>query len=218
MPPDVSPDDRSALAGFAVSRETVERLQIFARELIRWQGAVNLVAPSTIPHLWTRHIADSIQLSALADGPCWVDLGSGAGLPGLVIAAAQPSRRVVLIESDGRKCAFIRHALHAMGLSAEVIEDRIESSVAELAPEQWVVTARALASLPDLLSFGETLWSAGSIGLFPKGRDHLRELTEARESWRFDVESVPSRTDPEARILRISHVTSRMTVRPSGAS
>ena len=211
------PDQASALAGYAVSRETLDRLQILARELVRWQAGVNLVAPKSIPHLWTRHIADSLQLSDLAEGPIWFDMGSGAGLPGLVVAAAEPSRRVTLVESDGRKCAFLRHAAQAMDLSVEVVEDRIEAVIPTLPSEKRIVTARALAPLSRLLAFGEPLWKTGGVGLFPKGRGYLRELTDARESWRFDVDLIPSRTDPDARILRIRDVSSRMIAGPSGA-
>lgn len=187
-----------------VSRETAERLTIFAAELTRWQKALNLVSPSSLPHLWTRHIDDSLQLAELApDARSWLDLGSGGGLPGLIVAAVKPDMRVALLESDTRKCAFLRSTAKRMGLDVDVQQARIEAYAPEAPLRPQIVSARALAALPQLLAYAQPFLLRGAVGLFPKGRNVARELTEAQESWIFDVDIVPSRTDPEGRILRI---------------
>lgn len=188
-----------------VSRETFDRLSVYVDELMRWQRAVNLVSPATLPELWTRHIADSLQLTDLAPAArTWVDLGSGGGLPGLVVAGARPADRVTLIESDARKCAFLRHAAGRMGVQVEVKEGRAEKLVPELDTVPDVVTARALAPLDALLRYAQPLLVRGACGLFMKGRRYQDELTAARESWTFRVDVIPSSTDPDARILKIS--------------
>jgi 16S rRNA (guanine527-N7)-methyltransferase len=151
--------------------------------------------------VWDRHILDAGQLALLADGREWVDLGSGAGLPGLVIAALKPGCRVTLVEKDRRKSAFLRHAAHAMQLPVTVLPQRIDEAAPTLRAD--VVTARALAPLETLLRYAEPLLRQGAIGLFPKGRGYAAELTKARESWQFEAELAPSRTDPEARIVII---------------
>ena len=204
------------LAG--VSRETQSRLDIYEAELLLWQKVKNLVGRSTLDEIRTRHFADSLQLAGLAEGRIWVDLGSGAGFPGLVIAIARPGTQVHLIESDSRKCAFLRHAARATGANAEVWEGRIESVLPKLDPSPDVVTARALASLDDLLGLAAPLLMTGAIGLFPKGRDYLSELTKASESWRFEVDAIPSAVDPDGRILRIRHFDGRITSRPTDPS
>lgn len=193
-----------------VSRETRERLDIFERALTKWQRTINLVAPSTLADLRTRHVEDSLQVVRLApETGDWVDLGSGAGLPGLIAAAAQPERIIHLVESDQRKCAFLRQAAHAMTVSARIWEGRIEHVVARIPRPVAVVTARALAPLPLLLSYAHPLLEQGAIGLFPKGRSHASELTEAAESWRFSAEVVPSITEPDGAIIRITSFDGR---------
>jgi 16S rRNA (guanine527-N7)-methyltransferase len=195
--PDLSDDLR------AVSRETRERLDVYVRELTRWQRALNLVANSTMADLWTRHIADSLQLiSREPDAGSWLDLGSGAGLPGLVIAA-ETTRRVTLVESDSRKCAFIRSAAHAMGVSVEIRNGRIETVLPTLPGPFDVVTARGLAPLDKLLAYARPQLSSGAIGLFPKGRGYQAELTAAQLCWTFTADILDSRTDSGGRILRI---------------
>ncbi len=197
MKPPLSVADR-------VSRETLGRLEILAAELVRWQRAVNLVSRASLPELWSRHIDDCLQISELAPAAVsWLDLGSGAGLPGLVVAAADATRSVTLIESDTRKCAFLRSTAAAMGLSVHVQEGRIERVLPDIDHTPDVVTARALAPLTSLLDYAQALLARGAIGLFPKGRGYAHELTLARESWTFKADVVASRTDSEARILRI---------------
>lgn len=209
-------DRRAALALTPVSRETEARLARFAEELRRWQRVKNLVSPASLDRIWTRHIADSLQLleHAPAGAARWVDLGSGAGFPGLPIAirAAEerPGLRVTLIESNGRKCAFLNAAIRATGAAAQVVQSRAETVLPRLAGSAEVVTARALAPLATLLGWAAPLLTTGAVGLFPKGREVERELTEAAACWRFDAELLPSRTDPEGRIVRVTALHERL--------
>jgi len=194
-----------------VSRETFEKLELLERELRRWQAIKNLVGPATLDRIWDRHIVDSLQLLDLApDAGTWLDLGAGAGFPGLVLAIAGSERglQVHLVESNSRKCAFLRHIARLTGASAKVHEARLETVVPGFVGKADVVSARALASLPMLLDWTEPLLKAGTMGLFPKGRDAEIELTEARKKWTFEAEILPSLTDPDARILRITSIES----------
>ncbi|WP_420846715.1 16S rRNA (guanine(527)-N(7))-methyltransferase RsmG [Microvirga tunisiensis] len=194
-----------------VSRETFEKLELLERELRRWQAIKNLVGPATLDRIWDRHIVDSLQLLDLApDAETWLDLGAGAGFPGLVLAIAGAERglQVHLVESNSRKCAFLRHIARLTGAPAKVHEARLETVVPGFVGKADVVSARALASLPMLLDWTEPLLKAGTMGLFPKGRDAEIELTEARKKWTFEAEILPSLTDPEARILRITSIES----------
>ncbi len=181
------------------------------RELRRWQAIKNLVGPATLDHIWERHIVDSLQLLNLApDAKLWLDLGSGAGFPGLVlaIAGAEKGLKVHLVESNSRKCAFLRHIVRLTGASATVHEARLETVVPGFVGRADVVSARALAALAQLLDWTAPLLNAGTIGLFPKGRDAEIELTEARKQWTFEAETLPSSTDSSARILRITSIES----------
>ena len=194
-----------------VSRETREKLELLERELRRWQAIKNLVGPATLDRIWDRHIVDSLQLLDLApDARTWLDLGSGAGFPGLVLAIAGAERglRVHLVESNSRKCAFLRHVVRLAGAPATIHEARLEAVIPGFVGRAEVVSARALAALPLLLEWTEPLLKAGAIGLFPKGRDAEIELTEARKRWTFAADILPSRTDSEARILRITSIES----------
>jgi 16S rRNA (guanine527-N7)-methyltransferase len=210
MTSSLSASDRH-LDGFDVSRETKEKLSLLESELRRWQAIKNLVGPGTLDHIWDRHIVDSLQLLDLApDAKTWVDLGAGAGFPGLVLAIAGYERglQVELVESNSRKCAFLRHIARLTGVQAKVHEARLETVIPGFVGKADVVSARALASLAKLLEWTEPLLKTGTTGLFPKGRDAESELTEARESWTFDLEILPSRTDADARILRITSIES----------
>ncbi|GGL55215.1 16S rRNA (guanine(527)-N(7))-methyltransferase RsmG [Wenxinia marina] len=189
------------LPGMDVSRETRERLLAYVELLRKWTKRINLIAPSTAGDVWQRHILDSAQLATLHQGGrTWGDLGSGGGLPGLVVAILQPGCRVTLVESDARKCAFLQTARRELGLSVEILSCRIE----DLAPlGADVVSARALAPLTDLIGFAALHLAPDGIALFPKGRQAAAEIAAARASWDFALTEFPSMTDPEARILKI---------------
>jgi 16S rRNA (guanine527-N7)-methyltransferase len=208
--PDLAADRARALELTPVSRETLDRLDRFAETLLAWQQRINLIAPSTEPKLWTRHIADSLQLLALApQAKTWVDLGSGGGFPGLVIACAladKPGARVHLVESSTKKAAFLREAVRASGAPAEVHAVRIEDFVENLAMPVDVVTARALAPLVRLLAATYPLLKTGTLGLFPKGQDVDAELTEAAKCWSIQSSLAPSLTDPKAKIVRVTGI------------
>ena len=213
MPHIAGPADLAA--AFDLAPETRSRLETYADVLIRWQRAMNLVAPNTLPDLWHRHMADSLQLARFIpprDG-FLADLGSGAGFPGLVLAAhfadhGGPS--VILVESDQRKAAFLRETARAMEISVEILSTRIESD-ANLARLSCVdfVTARALAPLPRLFSFVSPFLSPAAVCIFPKGRSVAREIKEARETWSFSLEEHPSLTEDEASILMVRAIRPR---------
>ncbi len=210
LSPELTADRSRALALTPVSRETLDRLDRFVAVLLEWQQRMNLIASSTEPKLWTRHVADSLQLLALApQAQIWVDLGSGAGFPGVVLACAladRPGARVHLVERSTKKAAFLREAVHATGAPAEVHAVRVEDFVENLAAPVDVVTARALAPLAGLLTATYPLLKIGTLGLFPKGQDVGAELTEAAKCWSIQSSLVPSLTDPKARIVRITGV------------
>jgi 16S rRNA (guanine527-N7)-methyltransferase len=208
--PDLDADRSRALALTPVSRETSERLDRFVAVLLAWQQHTNLIAASTEPTLWTRHIADSLQLLRLApQARVWIDLGSGAGFPGLVIACALadvPGARVHLVESSTKKAVFLREAAHAAGVPAEIHAVRIEDFAKNPPASVDVVTARALAPLARLLPAAYPLLTTGALGLFPKGQDVDVELTEAAKCWSIQSSLVPSLTDPKARIVRVTGI------------
>jgi 16S rRNA (guanine527-N7)-methyltransferase len=208
--PDLAADRARALALTPVSRETLDRLDRFVETLLAWQQRINLIAPSTEPKLWTRHIADSLQLLALApQAKTWVDLGSGGGFPGLVIACAladKPGARVHLVESSTKKAAFLREAARATGAPAQIHAVRIEDFVENLTMAVDVVTARALAPLVRLLAATYPLLKTGTLGLFPKGQDVDAELTEAAKCWSIQSSLAPSLTDPKAKIVRVTGI------------
>lgn len=196
-------------AGLDVSRETMGRLQTYASLLERWNPQINLVSKQTIPHLWKRHFVDSIQLyeNAPSQSLAWLDMGSGGGFPGMVIAILSaellPDRRVILLESDQRKCVFLRTVAREAGVQLEIINARIEEIPAINVD---VVSARALAPLDMLLRFVKIHGKPGGTGLFPKGRSWRDEVSEAQKHWRFKHTVLPSKTDSEAVILRIEDI------------
>ena len=205
--PDLTADRARAFALVPVSRETVARLDRFAALLLDWHGRMNLIAASTVPTLWTRHIADSLQLLAIApQARKWADLGSGGGFPGLPIACAlaeQNSAEVHLIESNKKKAAFLREAVRVTGAPAVVHAERVADFAQASRGELDAVTARALAPLPELLSIAYPLLKRGALGLFPKGQDVEAELTQATKCWSIQASLVPSRTDPKSRVVVI---------------
>ena len=202
-----SADDLSQ--AFGVSRETLERLITYEALLQRWQKTINLVAPATLPDAWHRHFADSAQISALVPeaATTLVDIGSGAGFPGMVLAIMLAERgniRVTLIESDNRKSAFLREVARQVRVAVDIRIGRIENPATRVnLPAAEVVTSRALAPLPRLFGLAHPLMAAGSLGLFPKGREAAAEISQARETWSFEAELTPSVTDPDARIVQV---------------
>jgi 16S rRNA (guanine527-N7)-methyltransferase len=206
-------DRARALALVNVSRETLERLDRFVTLLLTWQQTTNLIAPSTLPQLWTRHIADSLQLIELAPAALiWIDLGSGGGFPSLPIACAlaqTPGAAVHLVESNQKKAAFLREAARVTGAPAVVHAMRIEKFVDGFAPRADAVTARAVANLKVLLNECFMLLQKGAVGLFSKGQDVEAELTEASKCWNMTADCVPSRTDPKARIVVVRSLVRR---------
>jgi 16S rRNA (guanine527-N7)-methyltransferase len=206
-------DRKRALALVPVSRETLARLDRFVSVLLEWQQATNLVAASTLNTLWTRHIADSLQLLAiLPSALSWVDLGSGAGFPGVVVACALADKlsfRVVLVEANRKKAAFLRQAIAVTGAPALVVAERIEAWVPKQRQLVDVVTARALAPLEVLLGLAEPLLKNGAQALFPKGQDVEAELTKAARYWNLDAVLVPSKTDPGGRIVHVRSAARR---------
>ena len=196
---------------FSVSRETGERLNLYVKLLLERQQAMNLVSHSTQSSVWSRHVADSLQLLQLlplgAPRLRWVDLGSGAGFPGLVIACAladTPGAHVHLIESTKRKAAFLTEVTAALRLPVTVYPDRIEDVLPALANSVDVVTARALAPLEKLLGYAAPALERGVKGLFMKGQNVEAELTRAKQSWHISYDLAASQTDRSGRIVIIS--------------
>jgi 16S rRNA (guanine527-N7)-methyltransferase len=201
-------DDRRAASRLVpVSRETEDRLAIFVELLDRWRQKTNLISNSTFATVWTRHIADSAQLSALApDAKRWVDMGSGAGFPGLVIAiqlAGVPGALVHCIESDGRKCAFLREAARATGAAAAIHPQRVEAIEPKSLGTVDAVTARAFAPLPLTLELARPWMERGAIAVFPRGESAKDQIAALPEAWAYAIETLQSVVNPKAAILRI---------------
>jgi 16S rRNA (guanine527-N7)-methyltransferase len=213
---DLAADRAAALALTSVSRETADRLDRFVDLLLRWQQTTQLIGASTVRHLWTRHVADSLQLLMLAPAAkIWVDMGSGGGFPGIAIACAlhgTPDAEVHLIESNQKKAAFLRAAVAATQSPACVHAVRMEEFVESFAGAADVVTARAVSPLSSLLDVCEPLLRRGALGLYPKGQDVGAELTEASKYWNMRAELVPSRTEPRARIVIVRGLEARPRV------
>ena len=197
---------KQAGEAFGVSRETEEKLRAYMALLIRWNARINLVADAEPDSLWRRHVVDSMQLVPLVPdiaGPC-VDLGSGAGFPGLVLAAATGCE-MHLVESDKRKCAFLQEAARMLALPRVTVHAaRIDAVVL---PPAMLLTARALAPLPELLRHAHRILAPGGVALFPKGRSVAQELTAAAAGWTMRIERFPSVTEPDSTILRLSEIS-----------
>ena len=199
---------------FDVSRETIDRLQCYEDTLRQWQKAVNLVAPATLDDIWHRHFADSAQLCALApDAKKWLDLGTGAGFPGMVVAILLANRddiSVSLVESNARKCAFLKEIARRTGVTVEIQCARIESLAdADMVDAPDITSARALAPLPKLLGLAQSCFGLHTTGLFLKGRGLDEELEAARKIFQFDAKLYPSRTGSGAGIVAISGLQKR---------
>lgn len=199
-------DQTSFMKRFNVSRETIERLALYEALLAKWNPKINLVSKSTLEDAWQRHFVDSAQIWCLAPIGVqrWVDIGSGAGFPGLVVAAMAaelaPQLEVILIESDQRKSIFMQTAAREMGITVRILNDRIENVPPQNAD---ILSARALASLPQLLEFTDKHRNYNGVCLFSKGARVDSELTNAATSWHISYETFSSVTDSQAVILRI---------------
>ena len=195
---------------FTVSRETLDKLVAYEDLLRRWQNTINLVAPSTLATVWERHFADSAQLAGHRPlhTRTSLDLGSGAGFPGMVLAIMDSDNgatRHILVESDSRKAAFLREVARGTGVTVDILCGRIESPAihAKVGPVDCV-TARALAPLPRLVELVAPFFGPSTLGLFSKGRDVAVEIEEAGRAWDFQLELKPSVTDPDGRVVLLT--------------
>lgn len=206
-------DKKRALSLVSVSRETQERLGVFVELLLLWQEKFNLVSQHSLPLVWSRHVANSLQLLALAPAAnVWADFGSGAGFPGIPIACAlagKPNVKVHLIESVGKKANFLREVVSVTGIPAVVHQVRAENFGESFGDKLDVVTARALAPLKVLCDQSFPWIERGAVGLFPKGQDVDAELTEAAKYWTMKTSKVPSKTSPEGSIVVVTGLKPR---------
>lgn len=202
----------SQLGGVDVSRETIQCLKDFAALVTKWTPKINLIAKGSVADIWERHVIDSVQLYRFAPKTYdkWVDLGSGGGFPGIVMAILakekQPNAQFTLIESDQRKSTFLRTAARELQLPVTVTAERIEQTPPLDAD---VVSARALTSLSSLLPLARRHLREGGICLLHKGRQAAQEVADAENNWSFDLEDYASITDPEARLLVIQRISAR---------
>jgi 16S rRNA (guanine527-N7)-methyltransferase len=209
------PEDFVRDLGSAVPRETIARLETHRRLLEEWSGRMNLVGPKELGLFWSRHALDSAQLIKFApQAKSWVDLGSGAGFPGLVVAAFladTPGASVHLVESTGKKASFLRAVAEEAGLPVTVFNQRIEDFKA--GPARYdAVTARALAALPRLITYAKPILDRGAIGLFHKGADVDAELaaaSDALEGGAYQADVLESLSDPRGRIVRVTKAAAR---------
>ena len=206
-------DRATALALTPVSRETEARLDRFLDLLWTWQAKTNLVSPATLPKLWSRHVSDSLQLLDLAPAAkTWMDLGSGGGFPGMVLACAladQPGAMVHLVERNGKKAGFLREALRVTGASGMVHLADIEDTVDRTAGPIDCVTARAVAPLHQLIGYAAPLVKKGAKALFLKGQDVEVELTEATKYWKIEPRLHASRTGGHGWVVEIDEIAPR---------
>ena len=198
LPPDIN-----------VSRETEAQMAIYVDLLIKWNATVNLVSKTSINEIWSRHILDSVQIFNYGSTAAhWADLGSGGGLPGLVVAILAsekaPNMLVTLVESDQRKAAFLRHVSHLLAVNTHIVSDRIEA-ISPLGAN--IVSARALAPLPQLCAFASRHLAADGLAIFLKGKSAQSEIAEARKSWHFSLESQASITEPSSSVLLLKGIS-----------
>jgi 16S rRNA (guanine527-N7)-methyltransferase len=212
-PTALTSDKAAALALTPVSRETEERLDRYISLLLEWQAKTNLVAPSTLPNLWTRHVSDSLQLLNLAPGAkVWADLGSGGGFPGLVLACAlaeTPGAMVHLVERNSKKAAFLREALRVTASPGIVHLAEIGDTVDRITGPVDCVTARALAPLHQLIGFAEPLVRRGAKALFLKGQDVEADLTETTKYWNIQPKLHSSRSGGQGWIVELDQIERR---------
>jgi 16S rRNA (guanine527-N7)-methyltransferase len=200
-------DEISEALGFDVSRETYERLSQFHDLLLLWSKTHNLIGPKERDHIWERHILDCLQIWPLVrDAKSLIDIGSGAGLPGLVIAclaAEGDAPECILVEANTKRCAFLRHVSQRLGLPVTVVNDRIENVSRETVD---VITARAVADLPKLMEMSARWLENGAKAVFLKGETHKEELTATRRCWNFKLDLTPSKSDSFGAVLSLSEV------------
>jgi 16S rRNA (guanine527-N7)-methyltransferase len=198
--------DRDIPNWLDVSRETLDKLDHFASEVLRWTPAINLISKSSMDQIWQRHILDSAQMYLLGDSRAkWVDMGSGGGFPGIVMAI-MGAQDMVLVESDKRKATFLQQMARLLALPVTVLAKRMD----DLPPQGAnTVSARALASLTQLLGHATPHLNNGGRAVFPKGRGADAELIEAQQTWAFDCTKMPSKTDPQAAILVLENIRRR---------
>jgi 16S rRNA (guanine527-N7)-methyltransferase len=201
-PPDVLDGASFAARTSATAAELADLEQLRAM-LVDWNSRMNLVSEASLPDFWPRHAFDSAQLGLIMPAArSWIDIGAGAGFPGLVLAIllkGEVGAKVHLVESVAKKCRFLEAVVEALALPAEVHNNRAES----FSLQADVVTARAVAPLVRLLDFAKPHLNGGAVGLFPKGRAVEAEIAEARQQWRFTCNIIPSLSDPESRVLKI---------------
>ena len=208
-PANFGPEEFAGATG--VSRETLARLERYADMLQGWNSRHNLVSTGSMADLWRRHFWDSAQLAGLLpkNSESLVDLGSGAGFPGLVLAEFQrhrPGFRTVLYEATAKKCRFLDAVADELKLSVDIRQARIE----DIPPERYdIITARACAPLPNLLAYAQRFWGKGTTALFLKGQNIDAELTQAHKSWRMELERHPSRSDATGVVLQIRELHPR---------
>lgn len=203
-------DELSDRVGFDVSRETFERLQTYHDLLIDWSRTHNLIGPRERDQLWTRHIADCLQIWPMVEGSERIlDIGSGAGLPGLVLACAAADTgktQLILVEPNGKRCAFLRHVTHKLKLPVRILNDKIENVSRETVE---VITARAVADLPKLIEMSADWLENGAKALFLKGERYQDELTEAGRYWHFKAELTTSQSDSGGVVIVLTEVRPR---------
>jgi 16S rRNA (guanine527-N7)-methyltransferase len=200
------PDD--VLQRLNVSRESLVKLETYVQLLLTWQAKINLIGPSTIEGVWKRHVLDGLQLLPLMDPNTEIiaDLGSGAGIPGLILALGG-NLKVHLYESNGKKVAFQREVIRQTRANAEVHQIRLETLETRLPVKlPQYVTARALAPLDRLLGWSSPFLLRGAVGLFHKGQDVDSELLEATKSWKIGALKHPSITDSMGCILEVKDI------------
>lgn len=220
MPTSVEADRDAALTLFPLPPEIVRRLDIYAALLRKWQKTINLVSASTLPQLWTRHIADSLQVqAALPDAKVWADLGSGGGFPGLVTAirlAETPGGSVHLIESDQRKCAFLREVSRETSAPVVIHNGRIEEIINHIDAPIDAISARALAPLPVLVGYAEGWLAKGAAGVFLKGQEAEQEVKALSLAGRYRIIAKSSVTAPVSRVLLVFDEAAQKTVAQRG--
>ena len=198
----MSDDARAAFAAeFDVSRETLAKLDHYAELLTEWQQRMNLVGPSTLPHIWDRHFRDSAQLLAITGtGRSWLDIGAGGGFPGLVLGILDPESNITLVESITKKCRFLDTVAHETDTAAHVTVANLR--IEAMATRRFdIITARAAASLDTLFDWGLRFAGSGTRWILPKGARVQEELATAAQRFHFDHELIPRRTDSDASIV-----------------